>query len=315
MSGNNKGDREAELEVFNRFSQIVKEKFSSLADGRDGDAGKDRIDRIDSLYKRPEFASEKRILNDMNNMGLHKGVMSGVACLAFLRFAPRAIGRLMQRRAARNGTMMGGDGASATNNPFHHRSPAGYEFDPPAAVGTRPNNNGRPGFFFRVFRLSLDTFVSLSVGAYASLYFIDKDKMMKKFAEIPLVEGRSLLSEELCGDFAKEFKKFDRRTWDANHPSLTSGVRNVNVDDGRDFRNTILGFVANCRRRGLYEREMRITQGLGDDAIVAIPPPGVPSDIAVSLDDLFEEEERDEVGMNGDDYFDTPFNMGDDEQV
>ena len=191
MSGNNTGDREAELEVFNRFSQIVKEKFSSLADGRNGGAdGKDRIDRIDSLYTRPEFASEKRILNDMNNMGLHKGVMSGVACFAFLRFGPRAIGRLLQRRAARNG-MMGGDGgaAAATNNPFHHRSPAGYEFDTPTAVGTRPNNNGRPGFFFRVFRLSLDTFVSLSVGAYASLYFIDKDKMMKQFAEIPLVEG------------------------------------------------------------------------------------------------------------------------------
>jgi len=129
-------------------------------------------------------------------------------------------------------------------------------------------------------------------------------------------KGRSLLSEELCGDFAKEFKKFDRQTWDANHPSLSSGgVRNANVDDGRDFRNTIQGFVANCRRRGLYEREMRITQGLGDDATVAIPPPGVPSDIVVSLDDLFEEEESNEVGMNGDDYFDTPFNMGDNEQV
>ncbi len=189
MSGTSKGNREVELEVFNRFSQIVREKFTSLADGGNGDdggAGKDRIDRIDSLYKRPEFSAEKRILNDLSNMGLHKGVLSGVACFAFLRLSPWAISRMLQRRAARAGGM--GDNGIAANNPFR-QSPLGYEFDPPAAVGIQPNSNGRPGLFFRILRLSLDTFVSLSIGAYASLYFIDKDKMMKQFAEIPLVEG------------------------------------------------------------------------------------------------------------------------------
>ena len=196
MSGNSKGNRESELEVFNRFSRIVRERFTSLADGGDGDDGgggdgRDRIDRIDSLYKRPEFSAEKRILNDLNSMGLHKGVLSGVACFAFLRLSPRAIGRMLQRRAAARAGGGGGDSGivAAANNPFR-RSQAGYEFDPPAsAVGVRPNGNGRPGLFFRVLRLSLDTLVSLSIGAYASLYFIDKDKMMKKFAEIPLVEG------------------------------------------------------------------------------------------------------------------------------
>ena len=130
-------------------------------------------------------------------------------------------------------------------------------------------------------------------------------------------KGRSLLSEELCGDFAKEFKKFDRRIWDENHPSLSSGGMTNNPsydDDKREFRSTIQGFVANCRRRGLYEKEIRTERGLSDDFFVAIPPPGVPSDIAVSLDDLLEEKEYNEVGMNRDDYFDTPFNMGDDEQ-
>ncbi len=200
MSGNSKGNNESELEVFNRFSRIVRERFTSLADGGNvgddgggGGDGRDRIDRIDSLYKRPEFSTEKRILNDLNNMGLHKGVLSGVACFAFLRLSPRAMSRMLQRRAAARAGRVGGDNggiAAAANNPFR-RSQAGYEFDPPAsAVGVhQPNGNGRPGLFFRVLRLSLDTFVSLSIGAYASLYFIDKDKMMKKFAEIPLVEG------------------------------------------------------------------------------------------------------------------------------
>ena len=135
-------------------------------------------------------------------------------------------------------------------------------------------------------------------------------------ADILKRKGRSLLSEELCEDFAKEFKKFNRRTWDENHPSLSSGgmPNDSNNDDGRHFRNTIQGFVANCRRRRLYEKEIRTERGLSDDFFVAIPPPGVPSDIAVILDDLLEEKEYNEVGMNRDDYFDTPFNMGDDEQ-
>jgi hypothetical protein len=186
MSGNDRGDRDADLEVFNRFSQIVREKFTGLgSDGAVG-GGKDRIDSVDALYKRPEFASEKRILNDMNNMGLHKGMLSGLACFAFLRISPGMISRALQRRAARAGwTTRGGDGGggmTATNNPFHRSSTrAGYEFDSP--------NNGRPGLLFRVFRLSLDTFTSLCIGAYASLYFIDKEKMMRKFVDIPLVEG------------------------------------------------------------------------------------------------------------------------------
>ncbi|KAL3827054.1 hypothetical protein ACHAXA_007561 [Cyclostephanos tholiformis] len=311
MGGINGGNPDGDLEIFNRFSRIVREKFTG-GDGSGG--GKDRIDRIDAIYGRPEFASEKRILNEMNGMGLSRGMLSGVACFAFLRISPGMISRMLQRRAARGGWARGGDGdgiATTPSNPFHRSSSSGYEFDSP--------NNGRPGLMFRLFRLSLDAFTSLCVGAYASLYFIDKDKLMRKFAEIPLVEGRSLLSEELCGDFAREFKKFDRRIWDENHPYLTSGGMPDNAsnkDDKNEFRNAIQGFVANCRRRDIYEREIRIERGcLSDDVHVSIPPPGVPSDIAVNLDDLLEEEEEyNGVGVNGDDYFDTPFDMGDDER-
>lgn len=123
-----------------------------------------------------------------------------------------------------------------------------------------------------------------------------------------------MLSEELCEDFSNEFKKFDRKIWDMNHPSLTSGgMPNMNyTNGGKEFRNTIQGFVANCRRRRLYENELRTERRFGDDdGYVPIPPPGVPSDIAVSLEDLLDNEEDNQLEMkNGDDFFDTPFNMG-----
>jgi len=300
MIGDKEGQKKQELEIFNRFSRIVKEKFTSLADA---DAGGSKMNQLDALYKQPEFNPEKRLLNEMNSMGLHKGLLSGVACFAFLRFSPGAISRMLQRRAG-VGTAQPG-----TVNPFNRAS--GYKLDPPP--GAQPNLE-RPGLFFRVVRLSLDTFVSLSIGAYASLYFVNKDKMMDQFADIPLVEGRSLLSEELCLDFTQEFQKLDRQSWDKKHPSLSGGQPN---STGRtDFRKTIQGFVVNCRRRAIYEEGIRNEQGLSADEPVVIPPPGVPMDIPVTLDDLFVEERagRDYGARNGDDYFDTYFDIDDGEQ-
>lgn len=58
--------------------------------------------------------------------------------------------------------------------------------------------------------------------------------MMRKFAEIPLVQGRSLLSEELCADFAEEFRRTPPGVWD----------RGGDGDGGEgeyDFRRTVRG--------------------------------------------------------------------------
>lgn len=178
----NKGRKDLEVEIFNRFSRIVKEKFASLAD--DGSRGGDKMNQIDTLYKQPEFSAEKRILNEMNGAGLYKGVMSGLACFAFLRLSPRAISGVLRRRAG-----IGREGAA---NPFNKSS--GYKFEPPPGT-QQPDNPERPGLLFRFFRLSLDTLVSLSIGAYASMYFADTNKLMNQFANIPLVEGKLRLSK------------------------------------------------------------------------------------------------------------------------
>lgn len=315
MSGNNKGNKEREMEIFHRFRGIVQGKFSSLADGGSSDGGAN-INRLDELYRRPEFAAEKRILNEMNSMGLWKGVASGLATFAFLRLGPRMISGMALRRSG------GGTGGGGPVSPFRNQQSSGYKFDQPATAGAQQSNVKPPGPVFRLIRLGVDTFVSLSVGAYASLLFVDKDKMMDQFQNMPLVEGRSLLSEELCADFTREFQRFDRQTWDANHPSLSGGSGRVlvNSNDGEsNFRDTIEGFVANCRRREIYEDELRSGQGMGDTEPVVVPSGGVPRNISVTLDELYEgskdpgdgdEEQQD----SQDDYFDTYFDVGDDDK-
>lgn len=121
-----------------------------------------------------------------------------------------------------------------------------------------------------------------------------------------------MISEELCDDFAHEFRKLDRQIWDKNHPSLSGGEYANYGDGGADFRNTIQGFVANCRRRAIYEEELRKERGLSDETAgpVIIPPHGVPRDIPVSLDDLLGAEGEEVGAVEGsvdDGYFDTYF--------
>ena len=351
------GNREVEIEIFNRFSRIAKEKFSSLAisssssssngtrSGGGGAANTHNLKRLDELYQRPEFDAERSVLEEMNNLGLRGGVICGLACFAVLRMGPGAISRLVLQRSGRgaSSTHNGGGGGGGVYSPFQQKSPfnsgssgGGYKFDTPstsfssgaeqAELNSNSNNN-KPGLFFRLLRLTVDAFVSLSVGAYASIYFTDTEQMMKRFADIPLLPGRSLLSEELCDEFTNEFRKFDRRVWDEKNGGGGGGGEIV------DFRSTIQMFVTNCRRRHLYEEELRKEGGRfggggglgggmmsdyhGEDAIhttdnpVIIPPPGVPSDIFVSLDDILgEDDQSGTVEKNGMDAFDTYFDDG-----
>jgi hypothetical protein len=291
-------DKREETEIFNRFTAIVKTKFTNS-----------NINQLDELYKRPEFASEKRILNEMNSIGLSKGMLSGLACFAFLRISPRLISNYLRRRVAGGG---GINNSSASKNPFQQSSSSsGYKFD---SFPASSQNEERPGLIFRGVRLMLDTFVSMSIGAYASIYFTDTNKMMEKFEKIPLVEGRSLLSEQLCHDFTKEFKSYGKQFWNIGHHAMTTDNSDDNRggDEGGEFRELIQGFVANCRRREIYEKDIRQEQGLGANDEVIVPSPGVPQDIPVTLDDLFSTKDfSDNVdgddANNGDDFFDTYF--------
>lgn len=154
--------RRADAEVFNRFAAIVRDRLSALADSQhpSGGGGGGALDR---LYKSPEFDAEKRVLNELNGLGLRQGVLAAAGCFAFLRISPRMISNYLRRRAGVPPAGSGGEGASATaaRNPFRRGS---YQFDrAPTASGTAAGPE-RPGLLFRAVRFGLDTFVSLSIG-------------------------------------------------------------------------------------------------------------------------------------------------------
>lgn len=128
----------------------------------------------------------------------------------------------------------------------------------------------------RTLKFGLDVFVSLSLAAYGSAYFTDTNKLMNDLADIPLVEGRSLISDELCDDFIDIYKSIPKRTWDKY--------------DGKSEPLDAIGkFVRNCLRRHALEKkiieEKRSFGSFGIDSEskqVEIPYP-VPRDMDVEV--------------------------------
>jgi len=211
----------------------------------------------------------------MNNNGMVYGLSCGLLTFGILRGGPRFIQRTLLRRNQQQHTRSGGSGS------IHN---SGYTFDQPAREDMRAP---KPGLLFRTIKLGLDLFVSSSMALYASAAFTDKAKLMTEMAEIPLVSGRSLISDELCDDFIHVYKGIPKKTW-------------KKYEGKSEALDAITGFVMNCMRRKVVEREImeqNRTFGMadehehgggrhtrsGDELHVEIPSPGVSRDIHVEI--------------------------------
>ena len=112
--------------------------------------------------------------------------------------------------------------------------------------------------------------------------------MVEEITKIPLVEGRSIISDELCHDLNTlihdEIPKVFWKNLDVN--------KNNSYEDGLKHEETwrnIIKFCDNCSKRKVYEdmirnRNGRITKNNieeeeEEDDHVLIPSPGVPEDI------------------------------------
>eukprot|EP00554_Chaetoceros_debilis_P016710 CAMPEP_0194114804 /NCGR_PEP_ID=MMETSP0150-20130528/21520_1 /TAXON_ID=122233 /ORGANISM="Chaetoceros debilis, Strain MM31A-1" /LENGTH=277 /DNA_ID=CAMNT_0038805111 /DNA_START=166 /DNA_END=1000 /DNA_ORIENTATION=- len=76
----------------------------------------------------------------------------------------------------------------------------------------------------------------------------DKNKILNEMAEIPLIQGKSDISDKLCGDFI------------AIHQDIRPQFWNEYSDD---TLTAIQTFVKNCEKRKMYERRLRRDLGLG----------------------------------------------------
>uniref|UniRef100_A0A7S4MT16 Uncharacterized protein n=1 Tax=Odontella aurita TaxID=265563 RepID=A0A7S4MT16_9STRA len=108
----------------------------------------------------------------------------------------------------------------------------------------------------------IDLVLSLVIGCSGAFFLLDIDRMRDDFSRIPLVKGRSLLSEELCADYSRESYRF-------------SSVMNKPKQDDPTI-DAIREFVSNCQRRAIYEDQLRKERTLTSSDPVSVPWPGVP---------------------------------------
>ena len=145
----------------------------------------------------------------------------------------------------------------------------GYKLD---SLSSTPGQPPKPRFILRAVKLAVDAFASVTVAMFASTQFADRTKLLRDMADIPLVEGRSLISDELCDDFVDVYRSIPKRTWDRYEGTV-------------DTLDAIGKFVRNCMRRRIVEEELRRESGGGNDAHkgLEIPSPGVPRDLEVNI--------------------------------
>ena len=111
---------------------------------------------------------------------------------------------------------------------------------------------------------------------YGSLYFVDSKRLPDDASAIPLVEGRSMVIDELCADSTRIYCTIPKQTWLKYEYSVSL--------------EAIRKFVRNCIRRQVMET-MLVEQQRGfhggeeddDDCQVGIPIPGVTGDTLVEM--------------------------------
>jgi len=257
-----------DVAILNDFLKIIQQKFtatveSSPTSDSDDNGRQRRLESIDEMYKSPAYAAEKNLLAQFNNNGITKGLAVGIGTFVFLRAGPGTLRRFFQRKHFSKSSGTGG-----------------YKFDNSAAhhmIGSQPNNpplrSPQPGFIFRSIRFGLDCFLSLSMATYGSMYFVDRRKLMEVASSIPLVEGRSMVSDELCDDYTNLYRSIPQKTWEKY--------------DGKSVPlDTISIFVKNCIKRKMAERQILEQErgfGASDTNGVEIPSPGVPADTQIEI--------------------------------
>lgn len=249
-----------------------------------------------------EYSSEANILRQINGPGVIWGIGAGVASFAFLRRGPMIFVRALNRR--KNAT--GGEGFRNSST----TTQSGYKFNnetmnnPFQKSGNNSNlsqNGSQPNFqrrggIFGAFFFMVDAALSLSVAASVSWAMTEKDKIRSILADIPLVEGRSVVSEEVCADAISTYYNNSKQFWHKDrNPEENSTITLKLIEH----------FVRNCEKRKAYEAELKIQQGLSSTDPISIPSPGIPRDYTIGIQNDKESEYDETEQILRDDFLDN----------
>mmetsp|Transcript_18601 Transcript_18601/g.53635 ORF Transcript_18601/g.53635 Transcript_18601/m.53635 type:complete len:237 (+) Transcript_18601:143-853(+) len=188
--------------------------------------------KIDEKQLHTPVGKEREVLGrPIINPGIYFGVAAGVIQFAFLRKAPIYMVRRLQQQQ-----------------------------------GFAPTFQESP--LMRSVSVVFDGVLSMATTCAVWAFMVDEQKVYEAAASIPLLEGRSEISDVLCDDFIAQHKNVSSSFWEAN---------------GRDDKSvaSLFTFIENCQKRRAHERSIRSEQGISPDIPVSIPEGGVSSNTIV----------------------------------
>lgn len=224
-----KNEAPSEVAVVREFAVVINDRFNNI---------EDLMASVD--YRSDDYQAERRLIREMSGGAIKWGISSAFAVFAALRGAPYFIRRFR----------------SSSN------------FHPPSfSTSMLPPADSRPTRIGSLLSIGFDGLLSALVGINVTLFLTDMKKLQEGFAAVPLVEGRSVVSDALCQDFIKTYHRIQSKGFDWSKP---------NYEHSQILY--ISNFVLNCKKRQAYEDLLRQEQGLGQSHSVYIPSPGVPQD-------------------------------------
>jgi hypothetical protein len=259
-SGQEQLDEEEEEELLDRFYGVAAEKLG-------------RMDR-QSEETGIEFqhgVKESLVIDQMQDMGLYEGIAAGVLTFIILRRGPLIIGRYVQKSRMQQENSIRNTGFSNSSYQLSDPNPTNRLQQTLNPKYPRPRN-----VFLRGIWFCFDATVSLIVAASVTSMYTITEQLRNQIAELPLIEGRSLVAESLCDDLAAELQAVQA---EGNRAYRRLRKRDAqNEDHAAFYMEGVEKFVENCQRRNAMERRLRQEQGLGPHDHVEILPPGVPRD-------------------------------------
>lgn len=284
------------MQLLDRFKNVATARLEAMSRqvtaGSSGSGGGDNGNGSDSTkYEMGE--EERKIIRNLQGMGLAQGVAAGLLSFIFLRRGPVYMARWLQRRqqnAGRKPTTptSGGDVYRLTNpnnpNTTIHTNNANTNTNPFQQAQNRgrfetPFPRSRSHWFVRGVWFVFDCTLSLMMAASVSAAYTDVDQIRDQLLELPLVKGRSLVSDALCDDIVRELAAIRKE----NSPAYQRLARDVR-DQQKQRRNnsksrqswsltesdsnplaqyleSIDTFAQNCQRRRYAEQQIREQSG------------------------------------------------------
>ncbi len=226
-------------------------------------------EKIEGKVFSPQTKEGKIVKDAILYPGAYIGALSAIAGFAVLRRGPVY---MMNRMSARQHMM----------NPNKTGKAPVYEESPLAKIvgGT------------------FDAAMAALIGFSTWTVFVDKKTALMNMADIPLIEGKSDISDKLCGDFIHIYRDIRPNFWKEHTDDTIVAIRR---------------FVNNCEKRQAYEGRLRREMGFGfqDDGQPIELPGRVPENILVeekeqnnlSWTEMEDFDEEQDFNPDGDDDF------------